>query len=105
MEKDGTLVADIEIPKDSPWFDGHFPGQPVLPGIAQLAMVQDLLRAAMDNRLKIKKITRVRFKQMIRPDDGITIIINPGKSTPENRSFRILKKKERVCTGFVEFNR
>lgn len=32
-------AARIEIPADHPAFDGHFPGRPVLPGVALLAEV------------------------------------------------------------------
>jgi 3-hydroxyacyl-[acyl-carrier-protein] dehydratase len=30
-------VSAIEVPRDHPAFDGHFPGAPVLPGVVLLA--------------------------------------------------------------------
>ncbi len=103
VAKDRTISAVIEIGEDSPWFDGHFPGQPILPGIAQLAMVKDLLEKSLDGPLKIKKVGRVRFKQMVVPEDRILILIKPGKRADENTAFRILKKDELVCSGIIEF--
>ena len=37
----GSIVASrqVEIAADHPAFDGHFPGQPMLPGVALLAEV------------------------------------------------------------------
>jgi 3-hydroxymyristoyl/3-hydroxydecanoyl-(acyl carrier protein) dehydratase len=37
------VQAEFEIPPDSPLFEGHFPGKPILPGIAHLALVQRAL--------------------------------------------------------------
>jgi predicted hotdog family 3-hydroxylacyl-ACP dehydratase/3-hydroxymyristoyl/3-hydroxydecanoyl-(acyl carrier protein) dehydratase len=39
-----TALAEVLVPPaDSPIFAGHFPGHPVLPGIAHLALVQEVL--------------------------------------------------------------
>ena len=32
------VVMEGEATPDSPWFSGHFPDDPILPGIAQIAM-------------------------------------------------------------------
>ena len=68
------ISADIHVPSDSPWFCGHFPGEPILPGIAQLGMVYDAINRSGDQNLEISNISRVRFKQIIRPNDQLKII-------------------------------
>ena len=55
------LRAEIQVPPDSPWFSGHFPGEPILPGIAQLGMVFDAINQSSDQNLKISSVSRVRF--------------------------------------------
>jgi 3-hydroxyacyl-[acyl-carrier-protein] dehydratase len=40
-----VLRRTFEIAVDHPGFDGHFPGQPVLPGVALLAEVLEAARA------------------------------------------------------------
>jgi 3-hydroxymyristoyl/3-hydroxydecanoyl-(acyl carrier protein) dehydratase len=45
----------IEIPEGSPFFAGHFPGHPILPGIAHLALVARDRPVAEVRTLKLRK--------------------------------------------------
>jgi 3-hydroxyacyl-[acyl-carrier-protein] dehydratase len=98
----GQIVAEIQAPPDSPWFSGHFPGQPILPGIAQLGMVFDAICHFGSQNMKISHISRVRFKQMIRPNDSLRIIVMPQKDHAESYSFRIMIDKELACSGLMK---
>ncbi len=91
-------TAHFRVPADSPWFDGHFPGSPVLPGIAQLGMVHDLLCRVLGRRLPVRQVSRVRFKQMIRPDERLTLTVRES-GAGESHSFRITGSRGLVCSG------
>lgn len=94
---DGTLSAEVHVPAGASWFDGHFPGWPVLPGIAQLGMVYGLVRHALGGPVRVAEVSRVRFKQMIVPDDRLTVV---AESRPGGRyAFRITRRDEIMCTG------
>jgi 3-hydroxyacyl-[acyl-carrier-protein] dehydratase len=94
------ISAQIRIPRDSPWFDGHFPEAPVLPGIAQLGMVHDLLCRFFDRRLSVERVSRVRFKQMIRPDQDVVLTVKTGDA-PGSHSFRITGDEGLICNGQI----
>ena len=95
------IEADIHVPSDSPWFRGHFPGEPILPGVAQIGMVIDAIRQAQNQDLKVSGVRRVRFKQIIRPDDQLKIMAAPLKQNTGAYSFRILVEDEAACSGVV----
>jgi 3-hydroxyacyl-[acyl-carrier-protein] dehydratase len=95
------ISADIHVRSDSPWFDGHFPAEPILPGVAQIGMVFDVIRKASTPDLKISSVRRVRFKRIIRPDDQLKIIAAPLKQEIGAYSFRILIQDETVCSGVM----
>ena len=95
------ITADIHIPSDSPWFHGHFPGEPILPGVAQIGMVIDAIRQAQDQDLKVTVVRRVRFKQIIRPDDELKLLAAPLKENVGTYTFRILVENEAVCSGVM----
>jgi 3-hydroxyacyl-[acyl-carrier-protein] dehydratase len=96
---DQTLSAEVHIPPGSPWFDGHFPGKPVLPGIAQLGMVFDLIRRAFEGPVRVAEVSRVRFKQIIMPDDRLVISAELRSGRLGTYVFRIAKGEELVCSG------
>ena len=99
--EENEITADIHVPSDSPWFDGHFPGEPILPGVAQIGMVLDAIRKARKRDLRISSVRRVRFKRIIRPDDQLKIIAAPLKKEADSYSFRILIQDEAVCSGVM----
>lgn len=97
----GEVSANIEMTQDSPWFSGHFPGEPILPGIAQLGMVFDAIWQSSNQSLKISSVSRVRFKQIVRPNDRLEIIAKPMEDNSGAYSFRMMAGKELVCSGIV----
>ncbi len=95
------ILADVEVLPDSPWFSGHFPGDPILPGIAQLAIVFDVINQLSDQNLKISGTKKVRFRQIIRPNDNLRIIATPRKENATSFSFRVIVKGEVACSGIM----
>ena len=99
--EENKISGTIHVRPDSPWFDGHFPGDPILPGVAQIGMVLDAIRKACSQDLKISSVRRVRFKRIIRPDDRLKIMAAPLKQEIGSYSFRILIQDETVCSGVM----
>ena len=100
-----TCAALATAPLGSPWFDGHFPGQPILPGIAMIAMA---FEAARQQELKsgagirLKSVTRVRFKKPVRPDEQIEIKLDREQRAGDaSYRFTILVGNEAGCTGIL----
>lgn len=98
LKKDSTITAQVTTDRQSPWFEGHFPNDPILPGIAQIHMVTETIAKALQKDLSLQSLTRIKFKKIIRPGDILDIHAMAGK-TDNQYSFRITSKKEDVCSG------
>ena len=98
---DPTITAQIQVPADAVWFDGHFPGDPILPGVAQLSMVVDLLGDALGHPVTASQASRVRFKRAIRPAETMTVQITP-KENPLVFGFRISCGEDQACNGNIK---
>jgi 3-hydroxymyristoyl/3-hydroxydecanoyl-(acyl carrier protein) dehydratase len=96
--ENGNISAQVHVPGDTSWFNGHFPEWPVLPGIAQLHMVCELVRHALDCPVRVVEVSRVRFKQRIVPEDRLTVMAEV-RSGESRYAFRITRGDEVVCTG------
>ncbi len=102
----GEVRADIHVPPDSPWFCGHFPGEPILPGIAQVGIVFEALQQSCGPTLALSRVSRVRFKRTIRPDERLSVTATPRKEAPAGSySFRITCGSELVCSGLMALER
>jgi 3-hydroxyacyl-[acyl-carrier-protein] dehydratase len=97
----GEIFADIEMEAESPWFSGHFPGEPILPGIAQLAMIIEAARV-FSGHIKVAGFKRVRFKQIVRPESQLQIFIRPDKGKSGSfYAFQIKSGDDIVCSGIM----
>jgi len=68
---------------NEPFFQGHFPGEPVMPGVliieslAQVGAVAVLSMAENENKLAMfAKVNNFRFRQLVKPGDQLELSIN-----------------------------
>lgn len=64
---DEQLQVDITLNADHAIFLGHFPGQPVLPGVCQLAIAKQLAEGHLKKSLRMEKSSQIKFLAMIDP--------------------------------------
>ncbi len=62
------ITATLAINQASSIFNGHFPGQPVVPGACMLQLVKDIIEKSLNNPLRLKKADNLKFINMITPD-------------------------------------
>jgi len=96
------LSASVAIGKDDRWFSGHFPENPILPGIAQVKLVVDLISRCTSTKLQVTKLSRVKFRKIITPGELLDIRVNCVK-TDEQYTFRMSSGNDDVCSGKVFF--
>jgi 3-hydroxyacyl-[acyl-carrier-protein] dehydratase len=97
------MSALAGVSGDSAWYAGHFPDNPILPGIAILALVEEAiitaeLREGM--RVTITGVVRVRFRLPVRPDDRMTLkVTREKKRDGVAYLFSVTLAGEAACTG------
>lgn len=96
------ITGSVTTEGDSPWFSGHFPNNPILPGIAQLKMVADLIVKPGEGILRLAGLSRIKFRKLVRPGEQLDIQVTC--SNPEDHyMFKITSGDEDVCSGKMLF--
>ncbi len=69
------VVLELRVRSDLVYFDGHFPGQPILPGVAQLAWAESYgkLFFAIDKPFFLLEV--IKFKKIIQPEAQLTMTL------------------------------
>jgi len=57
----GSIITTVVLNAAHPIFEGHFPGQPVLPGACMLDMMKDVTSIALGHQLKLVKADNLKF--------------------------------------------
>jgi len=96
-----VIFADAIAYEKSPWFSGHFPGEPILPGVAQLGMVFNAIKGVYGKNWKISGVKRVKFKRIIKPGDKIKIITNKKDDESSLYTFQIMVDSHVACSGIL----
>jgi len=69
-----------------PVFKGHFPGNPVVPGVCQVQMVTESLQSVTGMKRFLKEADNIKFLSMINPMETSTLLIDlVVKPLPENK--------------------
>jgi len=85
----------------SPWFEGHFPGEPILPGIAQISIIWDSIRKNAGHDAVITEVKRLRFRRIVRPGEELSVAVEPDKNKKGQYAFKITAGGELVCNGVM----
>lgn len=75
-----TLIARVMLKEGMPEFDGHFPSQPILPGVVQLNLVQSLAQDWLSVRLRLVSVPQMKFTVPLRPGDTMTVTLTHAVS-------------------------
>jgi 3-hydroxyacyl-[acyl-carrier-protein] dehydratase len=65
---DKTYVAIIDVNAAHEVFKGHFPGNPVMPGVCMMQIVKEIAQQAVNTTLTLKKALNVKFMAVINPE-------------------------------------
>lgn len=74
--ENGSYNAKIKLNQNHDIFKGHFPGNPVTPGVCMMQIVKELTEEFTDKKLFLKSASNVKFMAIINPFETPDLDLN-----------------------------
>jgi 3-hydroxymyristoyl/3-hydroxydecanoyl-(acyl carrier protein) dehydratase len=97
----GATRFSIRVPADLKYFDGHFVGDPIVPGVAQIvALAEEGARRAFPELGGSAGLRRVKFMEALRPGDVLELAV---ERSDKGVGFVVLKQGREASRGTLSF--
>lgn len=92
-------MSGFRIAAEHPCLPGHFPGQPVVPGVVVLDEVLALARAQFGDRILLR-MPQVKFAAPLLPEQDARVDFEPRS---DRLRFRVLRGEDVIASGELVF--
>ena len=94
----GEVSATVRFPHSFVGFRGHFPGNPVLPGVCLVQAALVMFEAARSHHIRLREIANAKFTQPLAPDAEVRFT---GKEQAQDGETTTLKVRVTVGAARV----
>ena len=63
----GRYSVSITLDETHDIFNGHFPGNPILPGVCQVEMVREIAETILESKLMLTQASHVKYLNLLNP--------------------------------------
>ena len=75
-QTENDYKIEVELLQDHPIYEGHFPGQPVVPGVCTLTIIRECIGKILSKSVSFATIKECKYVSALIPEQGLKIMIN-----------------------------
>ncbi len=92
---DREAHLQLQVPHDLVYTDGHFEGEPIVPGVVLLDWALEIARDVYPSLKKLSEIRSIKFKRSLQPGDQCELELHRNSSSSAI-SFTY-HRRDRIC--------
>ena len=100
---DNTVKVLLEINPAHAIFEGHFPGQPVVPGVCLMQMVKEIAEKVLGKETRLVKADQIKFLALLIPAENQPLQMELKFRAGENRETGVDAQLVNETTIFFKF--
>lgn len=93
----------LEINASHQIFEGHFPGNPIVPGVCMMQMVKEVLEQVIGAKTRLLKAGDMKFLAVINPNDNRFVNLDLTYITMDDSNIRVDAIIQKDTTVFFKF--
>ncbi|WP_339713638.1 3-hydroxyacyl-ACP dehydratase [uncultured Kriegella sp.] len=84
-QSDESVTATVKLHKEHDIFKGHFPGNPVMPGVCMIQIIKELTEKAVDRELFLSTSSNIKFMAIINPEKNDILVLKLDITTDDKQ--------------------
>ncbi len=97
---DRVFAQRLRAPDDLPCLVGHFPGLPVLPGLAQLQWAVAGAEVLRGEPVQVRRLEALKFRELLRPGEPFTAKVS-AQDDPDRIDLEVLREDRVVASARI----
>ncbi len=101
-EREGGFSATVHLNASHDVFKGHFPGNPVTPGVVQLEMIRELLSLYLKKEVSLSTMSSCKFLAILNPENVNDIEVIVQSTLSESGMWKVTASVQDQATIYLK---
>lgn len=102
-QQEQHITAGIHINADHEILKGHFPQQPVVPGVCVLEMLKEVMQVALAKKLMMSESVMIKFLTIFTPDRQTRVLFEIDYKINEQNNWLVNATLKHADITFLKF--
>lgn len=100
---DAVITAELDLNAGHKIYEGHFPGQPVTPGVCMMQMIKEIMETVLQRETRLINAKELKFLLMIIPGETNPITAHIKYSIVESEGIYVTASFMKDSTIYFKF--